>query len=434
MRRARAFALAILATLLGAVPGHADKRVALVIGNSSYDSVPKLPNPTNDADAVGLLLRSAGFDVVVSRQNLGNVDFRRAIRDFTDKTQDADIAVVYFAGHGIEVDGANYLIPVDAKLDRDIDVDDETITLDRVLKVIEPAKRLRLVILDACRDNPFTRTMRRTFASRSVGRGLGRIEPGMSDTLIAYAAKAGSTATDGDGTHSPFTAALLRHLVTPGLDVRLAFGQVRDDVMKATGNRQEPFVYGSLGGGVVTLASLGTVEPVGVPLADPNAMAARDYEAAAKVGTKQAWDAFLQTHPKGVLCRSCARAARKAPGVADSRRAGSVRQGQAFQDCDSSGHPGQAEECKSEPTRALPCRGSAEARQVHARGSEHDLHGRRLMPQVEVGRDRDVRIGAVWQSLISIAESYRSGLTTMLVNPPGRALIASSASFTPARG
>jgi len=299
MRRARAFALAILATLLGAVPGHADKRVALVIGNSSYDSVPKLPNPTNDADAVGLLLRSAGFDVVVSRQNLGNVDFRRAIRDFTDKTQDADIAVVYFAGHGIEVDGASYLIPIDAKLDRDIDVDDETITLDRVLKVIEPAKRLRLVILDACRDNPFTRTMRRTFASRSVGRGLGRIEPGMSDTLIAYAAKAGSTATDGDGTHSPFTAALLRHLVTPGLDVRLAFGQVRDDVMKATGNRQEPFVYGSLGGGVVTLASLGTVEPVGVPLADPNAMAARDYEAAAKVGTKQAWDAFLQTHPKG---------------------------------------------------------------------------------------------------------------------------------------
>ena len=297
MRIVVAFACAVMLLLLGALPGQAEKRVALVIGNSAYRGAPKLVNPANDAEAVSILLKSAGFDVVETRQNLDINDMRRAVRDFSDRTLDADIAVVFYAGHGIEVDGSNYLVPVDAKLDRDIDVDDETVSLDRVLKVIEPAKRLRLVILDACRDNPFVRMMRRTTASREITRGLARVEPVTSDTLIAFAAKAGSTAADGGGINSPFTAALLRHLVTPGLDVRLAFGQVRDDVMKATGNRQEPFVYGSLGGAVVALASLTNVEPI--PTIDPNAVAARDYEAAANLNTKAAWDAFLAAHPAG---------------------------------------------------------------------------------------------------------------------------------------
>ena len=297
MRIVVAFACAVMLLLLGAMPGQAEKRVALVIGNSAYRGAPKLVNPANDAEAVSILLKSAGFDVVETRQNLDINDMRRAVRDFSDRTLDADIAVVFYAGHGIEVDGSNYLVPVDAKLDRDIDVDDETVSLDRVLKVIEPAKRLRLVILDACRDNPFVRMMRRTTASREITRGLARVEPVTSDTLIAFAAKAGSTAADGGGVNSPFTAALLRHLVTPGLDVRLAFGQVRDDVMKATGNRQEPFVYGSLGGAVVALASLTNVEPI--PTIDPNAVAARDYEAAANLNTKAAWDAFLAAHPAG---------------------------------------------------------------------------------------------------------------------------------------
>ena len=297
MRIFVAFACAVMLLFLGALPGQAEKRVALVIGNSAYRGAPKLVNPANDAEAVSILLKSAGFDVVETRQNLDINDMRRAVRDFSDRTLDADIAVVFYAGHGIEVDGSNYLVPVDAKLDRDIDVDDETVSLDRVLKVIEPAKRLRLVILDACRDNPFVRMMRRTTASRAITRGLARVEPVTSDTLIAFAAKAGSTAADGGGINSPFTAALLRHLVTPGLDVRLAFGQVRDDVMKATGNRQEPFVYGSLGGAVVALASLTNVEPI--PTIDPNAVAARDYEAAANLNTKAAWDAFLAAHPAG---------------------------------------------------------------------------------------------------------------------------------------
>jgi len=162
--------LALLA--IGVSDVLAEKRVALVIGNSSYSNVPTLTNPASDAEAMGLLLKGAGFDVVETRNDLGIADMRRAVRDFSDATRGAEIALVFYAGHGIEVDGRNYLVPIDAKLERDIDVEDETVSLDRVLQVIEPAKRLRIVILDACRDNPFVQSVRHTVATRSVGRGL----------------------------------------------------------------------------------------------------------------------------------------------------------------------------------------------------------------------------------------------------------------------
>ena len=292
----------ILASLLLCVFGTqamAERRVALIIGNSNYQHVPNLPNPKNDAEAIALLLKSAGFDVVETRENLNINDMRRAVRNFSEQTGDAEIAVIYYAGHGIEAGGVNYLVPIDATLRRDIDVEDETISLDRLLQVMEPAKRLRLVILDACRDNPFIKSMTRTMASRGIGRGLARVEPETTDTLIAFAAKAGSTAADGNSTNSPFTGALLQHLVTPGLDIRLALGRVRDEVMKATSNKQEPFVYGSLGGSVVTLASLSKEERIDVPQTGADATAARDYEAAAKIGTREAWDAFLSKYPIG---------------------------------------------------------------------------------------------------------------------------------------
>jgi uncharacterized caspase-like protein len=283
-------------------PALADKRVALVIGNSTYKAVPKLSNPENDATAISLLLKKAGFDSVEVRQNLNNADMRRAMRDFSESTKDADLAVVFYAGHGIEVGGQNYLIPVDSALKRDIDVEDEAVSLDRVMTLLEPAKKLRLVILDACRDNPFVPTMARTLASRSVGRGLGKIETPSSDTLVAYAAKAGSVAADGQGTNSPFTLALLKHLATPGLDVRLAFGRVRDEVLAATNRRQEPFVYGALGGTTVALVALSADEKLQSSPganADADVQASRDYEFAAKVGTKAAWAAFLTKHRSG---------------------------------------------------------------------------------------------------------------------------------------
>lgn len=284
----------------------AEKRVALIIGNGAYQHAPQLSNPVNDARAIGELFRKAGFDAVDARENLGSLEIKRAIREFTAQTRDADIAVVYFAGHGIEVSGINYLIPVDAKLANDFDAEDEALALDRIVRALEPARRLRLVILDACRDNPFLRTMQRTIATRAVTGGLAKVEPTSTDTLIAFAAKAGSTAADGDGGNSPFTAALLKNIAVPGLDVRLAFGRVRDDVIKSTGNRQEPFVYGSLGGATVALVP----EPKRAPPPAANAIdIRRDYELAERIGTVRAWDSFLAQHKTGFYA-DLARAAR----------------------------------------------------------------------------------------------------------------------------
>src|SRR5438477_5615174 len=162
----RGFFLAA-ALLLGVCqPAFAEKRVALVLGNSAYQNVARLANPVNDGAKIAVTLKDAGFDVVDSRHDLPAAETKRALRDFADRARDADIAVVYYAGHGIEVNGSNYLIPVDARLERDTDIYDETLSLDRILIAIEPAKKLRLVILDACPDNPFSKRMKRTVASR----------------------------------------------------------------------------------------------------------------------------------------------------------------------------------------------------------------------------------------------------------------------------
>ena len=271
------------ALLLMCQPAWAEKRVALVLGNSAYQNVAQLPNPVSDGAIIAAKLKEAGFDVVDSRHDLPAAETRRALRDFADRSRDADIAVVYYAGHGMEVDGTNYLIPVDAKLERDTDVYDEAFSLDRVLLAIEPAKRLRLVILDACRDNPFSKSMKRTLASRAIGQGLAKIEPSSPNMLIAYSAKAGSTAADGDGKNSPFTVALSKYLTEPGLDVRRAFGFVRDEVLKTTGNKQEPFVYGSLGGDDVPLVPAAKAAP-STPAPNPQAEARRDYELALQIG------------------------------------------------------------------------------------------------------------------------------------------------------
>jgi len=227
----------IAALLLVCQPASAEKRVALVLGNSNYKNAAVLPNPVNDAAAVAATLRGAGFDIVDSRLNLSAADMRRALRDFADQARDSDLAVVYYAGHGIEIDGTNYLIPTDATLQRDTDIYDEAFSLDRVLLTIEPARQLRLVIVDACRNNPFAETMKRTVSTRTVSRGLARIEPTTTNTLVAFAAKAGLTALDGNSKNSPYATALVKHIATPGLDVRRAFGFVRDDVLQATGNR-----------------------------------------------------------------------------------------------------------------------------------------------------------------------------------------------------
>jgi tetratricopeptide (TPR) repeat protein len=227
------------------VAANRDRRVALVIGNSDYKAVAALPNPSRDAGAVADALRKAGFQTVTLETDLSLDRFTNALRLFARQAETADWALIYYAGHGVEMNGINYLIPVNAKLETDRDVNFEAVPLDRILSAVEGARKLRVVILDACRDNPFANQMRRTTASRSIGRGLARVEP-EGGTLVAYAAKNGAIALDGDGQNSPFVTAMVKYLTVPGIEINKFFRLVRDDVLAATGRQQEPFVYGSL--------------------------------------------------------------------------------------------------------------------------------------------------------------------------------------------
>jgi hypothetical protein len=235
-----ALALAAVLTAAQAAP----QRVALVIGNGAYRSAPSLPNPPNDASDMAASLSRLGF-AVTRLDNAGFDAMRRALLDFGRRARDAEMAVVFFAGHGMELGAENWLIPVDAELRTDADVEQEAIPLKNVIATVDGAARLALVVLDACRNNPFDARMQRAGRARAVARGLARIEPS-GNVLVAYAAKDGTTAADGSGRNSPFTAALLNNIETPGLEVNFLFRNVRDEVMAATRREQQPFVYGSL--------------------------------------------------------------------------------------------------------------------------------------------------------------------------------------------
>jgi hypothetical protein len=267
----RQLVIYVLCLIVGATANAAaaERRVALVVGISAYTNAPALPNTNNDSKAIAALFKSIGFDVVISRNDLGVLDFKRTVREFLITAENADVAVVYYAGHGIEIGGNNYLIPKDARLSHDYDVDDEAIALDRIIWALQPVRRLRLILLDACRDNPFAAKLRS--ASRSPTRGgLAKLDEISADTLVAFAAKAGSISYDGDGVNSPYAVALLRHLAEPGVDIRIALGRVRDEVIVMTGGRQEPFIYGSLGGATISLVpqlDATSVAPVAPPLA-----------------------------------------------------------------------------------------------------------------------------------------------------------------------
>ena len=248
MRAVKALVAAVLAFVVLAVPAVvlADGRVALVVGNSTYAHVGRLPNPANDAADMSSALRRLGFEVT-TEFDVDRVELTAALRAFTRRSAGADVSLVFYAGHGIEMDGVNYLVPVDARLERDVDVRFETVTLDDLL-VSTTGASLRLVILDACRNNPLARSMQRTAASRSVSGGsFGNLNEDLlgDETLVAYAAAAGTTAADGRGRNSPYTAALLEYLEQP-LEVGLLFRRVRAQVLASTGGEQRPHEYHSL--------------------------------------------------------------------------------------------------------------------------------------------------------------------------------------------
>lgn len=219
-------------------------RVALVIGNSKYAAIDRLANPERDAKLVADALQRLGFEKVELLLDGSREVVTAKLKSFAEAAANADWAVVYYAGHGIEFDGSNYLVPVDVKFEQDADIPKESVALDHVLNAVGVAGKLRLVILDACRENPFATDMKRTDAA-SVGRGLARLEP-ESGTLVAFATKHGKTATDGTGQNSPFASALVRRMLTPGLEVNQIFRLVHDEVLVETEKQQEPFTYGQL--------------------------------------------------------------------------------------------------------------------------------------------------------------------------------------------
>ena len=273
-------------------------RVALVIGNADYSAVAPLDNPRNDAEAVADALERQGF-AVLRGTNLGRIGMRDALRKFRDMADRSEIALVYYAGHGIEIGGTNYLVPVDARLEDERDAPLEMVDLDLVLRQISGAGVMKMVVLDACRNNPFVMRMQQSGGNRSVRQGLADVRTDQSDTLVAYAAAAGAITPDGpEGGNSPFTAAFLAALAGPPADVRRVLGRVRDR-MRQTVPGAAPFVYSSLGGGEYVINPDGAVAavPGPDPGSDPAAPSlAEDFVRIDRGGTLDDWDAFLIRH------------------------------------------------------------------------------------------------------------------------------------------
>jgi tetratricopeptide (TPR) repeat protein len=220
------------------------RRVALVIGNAAYRNVHPLDNPQHDAKRIAGVLRDIGFQTVTLTNDLTRDRFFEALHAFATEAEKADWAVVYYAGHGFEIGGVNYLVPVDAKLAADKDAETEAVALEQVIAAVGGARKLRLVILDACRDNPFAPAMRHTIELKLVDKGFSNIEPG-AGFMVVYAAKHGETALDGEGSGSPFATVLARDIKEQKVEIRKLFDIVRDDVWTATKHLQQPFTYGS---------------------------------------------------------------------------------------------------------------------------------------------------------------------------------------------
>ncbi|MGH6752163.1 MAG: caspase family protein, partial [Bradyrhizobium sp.] len=220
------------------------RKVALIVGNSAYKNVEPLSNPARDAKLIADTFRGLGFATVTLAPDLTRDRFFAALHAFGIEAEKADWAVVYYAGHGMEIGGVNYLIPIDAKLVADRDAETQAVALEQLIAAVSGARKLRLVILDACRDNPFDKTMKRTIALKLVSKGFSNIEP-EAGFMVVYAAKHGEIALDGDTANSPFATILAREIRQPKVEVRKLFDIVRDDVWAVTKHAQQPFTYGS---------------------------------------------------------------------------------------------------------------------------------------------------------------------------------------------
>ena len=292
--------VAAIAFAVSTAPSSAAKRVALVVGNAEYPSVGNLRNPLADAAAVSTALQRLGFEVL-SKHNIGAQEFRETLAVFAETSAGAELAFVYYAGHGVELDGVNYLVPTDAKLERKVAARFEAIALDDVREAVSGASKLRVVVLDACRNNPFQ--LAGKDGKRSLSRGLARVEPNTNE-LIAYSAREGTTATDGEGDNSPFALALVKHLSEPGVEIGYLFRKVRGDVVAATNGVQEPFVYATLGDEQLYF-NPPAGDPVGKPeppaaapaaVEQPSGSAAAEYGLVKGTSSEQVLIEYIEKH------------------------------------------------------------------------------------------------------------------------------------------
>jgi uncharacterized caspase-like protein len=250
MRCVRQYALTIavvaLCVLAQVGPAKAQRRVALVIGNSAYVNTGRLENPRNDAADLAGKLKQLGFEVSEG-YDLTKGDMDRTIRTFAESLAGAEMALFFYAGHGLQVGGQNYLVPTDARLTSAAALDFEMVRLDLIQRTMEREATTNILVLDACRDNPLARNLARALGTRSatIGRGLAAVESG-EGTLISFSTQPGNIALDGAGRNSPFAAALLKNIATPGDDLPTILINVRNDVMAATERRQVPWEHSAL--------------------------------------------------------------------------------------------------------------------------------------------------------------------------------------------
>jgi uncharacterized caspase-like protein len=249
----------LLISLLCSLPAAAEKRVALVVGNSNYAQVGTLANPANDANDIASALKAAGFEVILGI-DVDKREFDTKVRNFADILENADAAIFFYAGHGLQVAGRNFLLPVDARVQTERDLDFDAVNLDFILKQMElgRADKTNIVFLDACRDNPFTRNLARSMGTRSasIGKGLAQVDTGVG-TFIAYSTQPGNVALDGTGRNSPFTAALAKRVREPDRNLTSVMIEVRKDVLAATGGKQVPWDHSALTGEFYFQASTG---------------------------------------------------------------------------------------------------------------------------------------------------------------------------------
>ncbi len=288
----------------------AETRVALVIGNSAYEHAAPLKNPKNDAVALAAVLKRLGFKVVMG-VDLTRTQFEKTVRKFSKALRGADVGLFFYAGHGLQVKGKNYLAPIDAALEDEADLDFEALPVRTVLKQMERQTKTNLVILDACRNNPLARNLARSMGTRSagIGRGLARETTGIG-TLIAFATEPDNVALDGDGKNSPFTTALIKHIETPGLDVAQLMRRVRKEVIDETSGRQVPwnnssltgdFYFGGKTGTTPVKAAPKVTAPVAPPPSNDRSAEIAFWESVKNSTNKASFEAYLAQFPNGVF-------------------------------------------------------------------------------------------------------------------------------------